>query len=126
MREAGPGLAVLKRRRDFLAASRARKAQSPGFALQARDRGEARPGPPRVGFTASKKVGGAVARNRAKRRLRALVRQNLALAARPGWDYVLIARCDATASRTFALLESDLAAALVRVHAEQRRRAPRS
>ena len=48
----------------------------------------------RVGLTASKKIGNAVCRNRARRRMRALARQHLATMARPGIDYVLIARHD--------------------------------
>ena len=48
----------------------------------------------RVGITASKKIGNAVCRNRARRRMRALARQHLAPLARPGVDYVLIARHD--------------------------------
>lgn len=46
----------------------------------------------RVGFTASRKVGNAVVRNRAKRRLRALVREILTLEVKPGYDIVLVAR----------------------------------
>jgi ribonuclease P protein component len=56
----------------------------------------------RVGFTCSKKVGNAVARNRAKRRLREIARLVLPLEGRPGWDYVLVGRKDETASRDFA------------------------
>ena len=48
----------------------------------------------RVGLTASRKIGNAVCRNRARRRMRALARQHLATMARPGIDYVLIARHD--------------------------------
>ena len=66
----------------------------------------------RVGFTASKKIGNAVARNRAKRRLRAAAREVLAQAARPGWDYVLVARPEATIARPFADLLRDIAEAL--------------
>ena len=65
----------------------------------------------RVGFTCSKKVGNAVARNRAKRRLRAAARAVLPAHGRPGWDYVLIGRPEATAARPFASLCDDLAAA---------------
>jgi ribonuclease P protein component len=67
----------------------------------------------RVGFTASRKVGGAVLRNRAKRRLRAAA---LPLLAREGHDYVLVART-ATLSRPFAELTRDLEKALFAAHA---------
>jgi ribonuclease P protein component len=66
-----------------------------------------------VGFTASKKVGGAVARNRAKRRLRALAAEILPVEGRPGRDYVLIAR-PATVTRAFDDLRADLREALAR------------
>jgi ribonuclease P protein component len=69
-----------------------------------------------VGFTCSKKVGNAVARNRAKRRLREAARRVLPEAARPGWDYALIGYRDATAERPFALLLADLRDALRRAH----------
>jgi ribonuclease P protein component len=112
-------LVTLTRRADFVAAARGRRRATEGFTLQARRRaaGES-DGPARVGFTASKKVGNAVARNRAKRRLRAAARAALALEARPGWDYVLVGRQDATARLPFARLTADLAAALRAVHGE--------
>jgi ribonuclease P protein component len=73
-------------------------------------------GPVRVGFTATKKIGNAVVRNRAKRRLRAAARLALAdasLATAPpqGWDLVLIAR-DGTGTRPWDKLLSDLRGAL--------------
>ena len=105
----------LKKRADFLAAARARKAVTPGFVLQGRDRG-APGGPVRVGFTASKKVGNAVTRNRAKRRLRALARLVLPAAGRAGWDYVLIARKGETGARDFARMQAELRQALTRLH----------
>lgn len=105
---------TLTQRRDFLAAARARSKGTKGFHLQARDRGDE--GLMRVGFTCSKKVGNAVARNRAKRRLREIARLELPLHGRPGWDYVLIGRREVTASRDFAKLRADLAAALEEVH----------
>lgn len=70
----------------------------------------------RVGFTCSKKVGNAVARNREKRRLREVARLVLPEHGRPGWDYVLIGRADVTASRPFVLLQEDLRYALRRIH----------
>lgn len=105
---------VLTSRADFLAAARARRQGTPGFLLQARERGD--DGPARVGFTCSKKVGNAVTRNRAKRRLREVARLHLSAAARPGWDYVLIGRPGATVSRDFADLCDDLSHALRKVH----------
>ena len=90
----------------------------PGFVLQARRRrgDEAAETPIRVGFTCSKKVGNAVARNRAKRRLREIARAVVPADGRPGWDYVLIGRAGATAERDFATLKADLARALQKVH----------
>ena len=90
---------------------------TPAFLLQARKRNvdEDAEGI-RVGFTCSKKVGNAVARNRAKRRLREIARAVLPVEGRPGWDYVLIGRKDETAKRNFLALKSDLAKALRRLH----------
>ncbi len=105
---------VLTRRADFLAAARGRRQGMPGFLLQARRRDD--DGPPRIGFTCSKKLGNAVTRNRAKRRLRAVARQVLPAAARPGWDYVLVGRPDATVTRDFDEMCRDLARALRKVH----------
>ena len=106
---------VMTRRADFLAAARARRASAPGLTLQARARGD--DGPPRFGFTCSKKVGNAVRRNRAKRRLREAARLALVPVARPGWDYVLIGRRDETADRPWDALLDDARRAAGRVHA---------
>lgn len=112
---------VLRFRRDFLLAARARRHGTPGFLLQARQRGsdEVDSNTVRLGFTCSRKIGNAVTRNRAKRRLRALARAEMPLHARPGWDYVLVARPGATVTRDFAAMRADLRAALRRVHADR-------
>jgi len=111
-------LETLRKRADFLRAARARRQAMPAFILQARKRGPDEPAAPliRIGYTASKKVGNAVARSRAKRRLRAIVRDGLSRFGSPGWDYVLIARAGATATRPYADLSQDLAKALTKVH----------
>ncbi|MEM8656119.1 MAG: ribonuclease P protein component [Pseudomonadota bacterium] len=112
--QAGPlRFETLKKRADFLRAARARRVVMPGFILQARARNDN--GPVRVGFTCSKKVGNAVARNRAKRRLRALAQQVFGRRAAPATDYVLVGRADVTASRTFSTLVDDLNSALDRL-----------
>lgn len=103
----------LKRRPEFLAvAGSGVKAAAPGLVLQARPRDQG--GDIRVGFTATRRVGGAVQRNRAKRRLRAAAEAVLPGAAAPGCDYVLIAR-RATLDRPFAALVRDLTGALKRL-----------
>ncbi len=106
---------VLSKRADFLKAASARRQGIGGLLLQARDRADGSP-QVRIGFTASKKIGNAVLRNRAKRRLRALAREALFPVARPGWDYVLVARPAETVTRAHADLKADLAEALRSVH----------
>ncbi|MGI1663979.1 ribonuclease P protein component [Palleronia sp. KMU-117] len=107
-------------RPHFLAAARSRWKAMPGLVLQGRDaRGDAGRDPEaiRVGFTCSKKVGNAVERNRAKRRLREVARLILPNEGRPGWDYVLIGRHEATDTRPFDALCRDLSDALRKIHA---------
>ena len=100
----------LKKRSDYLHIAKAgKRVVTPAFILQVYSRNAEDPA--RVGFTASRKVGGAVERNRAKRRLRALARQFLTPLACKATDYVLIARQEAL-RRPYALMAEDLEKAL--------------
>ena len=105
----------MRNRSEFLAAARALKQGTKGMMVQGRLRDDGDPSI-RVGFTCSKKVGNAVARNRAKRRLRAIAQAVIPDVGRAGWDYVLIGRAEATASRDFFDLQHDLKYALGKIH----------
>ena len=82
----------------------------PGFVLLVRDREDADPAM-RVGFTVTKKIGGAVVRNRMKRRFRALAREIVPAKGLAGADHVMIGRSNGI-ERDYALLRSELAGAL--------------
>lgn len=112
----------LRIRADFLRAARGVRRSQGSLTLELCPTPDeaARPGRLRVGFTASRKVGNAVARNRAKRRLRAAAAALLPLCGRGGNDYVLVART-ATLTKPYPGLLDDLAAALQSAHAKQGR-----
>ncbi|WP_170332173.1 ribonuclease P protein component [Ruegeria arenilitoris] len=112
-------LTVLKNRSDFLKAARARRQGTASMMVQGRKRAPDEATGIRVGFTCSKKVGNAVARNRAKRRLREIARAVIPDHGRDGWDYVLIGRANETANRPFEAMIEDLRQALTRLHARK-------
>ena len=108
-------LTILTKRVDFLKAAGAKRQSTPAFTLQFRNRQDDT-ADIRVGFTCSKKVGNAVARNRAKRRLREIARVTLPSHGKNGFDYVLIGRRDTTATREFSDMLADLERALEKAH----------
>jgi ribonuclease P protein component len=93
-----------------VAANGGLRATTPGFILLVRDRKDA-DAAMRVGFTVTKKIGGAVVRNRMKRRFRALACEIMALKGFSGADHVMIGRVKGI-ERDFGLLRSDLEGAL--------------
>ena len=105
----------LKKRADFLRAARGIRRVEGAITLETCPAPELSPRHLRVGFTASKKIGNAVTRNRAKRRLRAAASQLLPLLGRAGHDYVLVAR-GTTVARPFPALLSDITTALKAAH----------
>ena len=110
----------LKNRADFLRAARGIRRVSGAVTLETcpTPADTVHPATLRVGFTASRKVGNAVTRNRAKRRLRAAASQLLPLLGRAGHDYVLVARGTAV-SQPFSALTADITGALKAAHRKQ-------
>jgi len=86
------------------------RASTPGFILLVRDRKDS-DSQMRVGFTVTKKIGGAVIRNRMKRRFRALARELVPAKGIVGADHVMIGRSKGI-EREYGLLRSELAGAL--------------
>lgn len=104
---------VIKKRRDFLAMRNAEKAHSPSFLMLAR-RNPDNGSDARLGLTVTKKLGGAVVRNRIRRRLRAAAREVFPQNARAGDDYVLIAR-QAAYDRNYDALLDEMKRSLLRL-----------
>jgi ribonuclease P protein component len=107
----------LRRRAEFLAAARGAACARGAVVVQALDRSAAQ-AQVRAGFTATRKIGGAVVRNRAKRRLREAARLTLPLHGEAGHDYVFIAR-GGTVARPWVRLLDDVKAALISLAANQ-------
>jgi ribonuclease P protein component len=106
----------MTRRADFLAANRGLRAPMPGFVLLVHDRRDGDP-TPRLGSTVTKKIGGAVIRNRMKRRFRALAAAALPEGGIGGADHVLIGRAGGI-ERDYGLLKAELEKALRRLAAK--------
>jgi ribonuclease P protein component len=106
-------LQTLTKRQDFILTSRGLKHSCDTMIVQTK-KNDLRT--VRVGITCSKKVGNAVVRNRAKRRLRAIAREILPAWGRVGFDYVLIGRHGSTISSEFKNLKNDFISALEALH----------
>ena len=119
-------LETLKKRAQFLRIRGGRRHATPAFVLEGKAR--AAPGESdlsahsettgaRFGFTVTKKLGGAVDRNRIRRRLKAAAERAGVPRAKPNFDYVVIARRTAI-DRPFDNLLDDFATALGRLHVD--------
>ena len=116
--------AMLRKRADFLAARGGVRASGRMVRLEMRRREAGEAGePPRVGYTVTRKIGDAVRRNRAKRRLREAVRLAVARDMRPRHDYVIISKPDVLTAPFGALCE-DLRQVIARAHARGARTGP--
>jgi ribonuclease P protein component len=115
-------LATLKCRKDFLSVRNGSRWSTRAFVLEGRQRTAAARGPvqPRFGFTVARPLGGAVERNRIRRRLKAAVRQVQVRHARHDFDYVVVARRGVLEAK-FEELVGELARALDRVHRPRQR-----
>jgi ribonuclease P protein component len=110
-----PTLQKLTKRAQFLFVRQGARASRPTVMVEARRRAEN--GAIGLGLTATKKIGSAVIRNRARRRLREAARQVLPELGLPGVDYVLVAR-QHTPDAPWAALLDDLGNALIRLRAD--------
>lgn len=116
-------LVTLKKRADFLRLRGGARWANPSFVLETKPRLQAvaEQFGPRFGFTVTKAMGGAVVRNRIRRRLKAAVVATAGPHARAEYDYVIVARA-ASETRSFDALKKDLEQAFQRVHHAPARR----
>ncbi len=104
---------------DYLEMRNGHRIPTPGFILQGKLRAidsRIKPNVARYGLTCSKRIGNAVKRNRAKRRLRSLVANVLPDFGLKGWDYVLIGKVNSTEGLAFDIMKEDLTKALLKIH----------
>lgn len=106
----------MRKRPQFLAAAKGHVYPRGAVLAQGRARRDEDP-TINIGFTATRKIGGSVVRNRAKRRLREAVRLLAPLHAKPGCDYVFVAR-NGVITRPWARLLDDVKSALISLAAD--------
>jgi ribonuclease P protein component len=114
-------IARLKKNAQFRQVAKGTRFHSRSFSLQAAGRAQATAGGPRVGFTVTRKTGGAVERNRMRRRLREALRLTPDLCTAPDHDYVLVIRREALTT-PFAELVGELTRAFRDIASRKRRR----
>jgi ribonuclease P protein component len=112
------------KRSDFISISSKLRARATGLNLQAAKRHD-KDFPNmshliRIGFTCSRKVGNAVRRNAAKRRLRHVARECLPSVGKIGWDYVVIGRYRETEEMNFDDLTRSFKTAINKIHASRK------
>jgi acetylornithine aminotransferase len=105
----------LKNRSNFLRTAKGKMVHKKAFVLQGRSRSDSSINI-RIGFTCTKKVGNAVLRNLAKRRLREVAQNIFPNNGVDGWDYVLVGKKDFTAKLNFEMMTKDLTQALQQIH----------
>lgn len=111
----------LRRRREFLRAAKSGLSRGArAFKLQAAAREGGDTGPPRFGFTVTKKIAGAVGRNRIRRRLKEALRL-CGVSGMPGYDYVFVARPDALTT-PFPDLTAEIVDGLAKLRPGENRR----